>query len=159
MKGKMHRKNKKGFTLVELVVVIAILGILAAIAIPTVVSIITTANESAEETDASALDEACKAYVAGVRSGAINSSNSGASTQADLPGPDASTSARLNSAKNGTVLNACEYSGLHSVMDHITNGHNLYVYDGQGNIFAECKRKDLTNYVSGTTTMQDLYNF
>lgn len=35
----MFRKNKKGFTLIELIVVIAILAILAAIAIPTFIGV------------------------------------------------------------------------------------------------------------------------
>lgn len=43
----MKRTNKKGFTLVELVVVIAILAILASVAIPVVTSIIQKARRSA----------------------------------------------------------------------------------------------------------------
>ncbi len=40
------RKNKKGFTLIELIVVIAILAILAAIAIPSFLSITNNATEN-----------------------------------------------------------------------------------------------------------------
>jgi len=39
-------KNRKGFTLIELIVVIAILAVLAAIIIPTVSSSLTRANEA-----------------------------------------------------------------------------------------------------------------
>ena len=42
----MKRSNKKGFTIVELVIVIAIIAILAAVLIPTFASLIQKANES-----------------------------------------------------------------------------------------------------------------
>ena len=42
---KLMRRNRKGFTLIELIVVIAILAILAAIAIPTFSGITDSANE------------------------------------------------------------------------------------------------------------------
>ena len=42
------RKNKKGFTIVELVIVIAVIAILAAVLIPTFSSLIKKADESAD---------------------------------------------------------------------------------------------------------------
>lgn len=52
----MRKSNKKGFTIVELVIVIAVIAILSAVLIPTFGSIVDKANESA------ALQEASNAY-------------------------------------------------------------------------------------------------
>ncbi len=52
----MKKKNKKGFTIVELVIVIAVIAILAAVLIPTFTSVTDRAKESA------ALQEARNAY-------------------------------------------------------------------------------------------------
>ena len=54
----MKKLNKKGFTIVELVIVIAVIGILAAVLIPTFSGIVEKANESA------ALQEATNTYKA-----------------------------------------------------------------------------------------------
>ena len=43
----MKRNNKKGFTIVELVIVIAVIGILAAVLIPTFSTLVTDANKTA----------------------------------------------------------------------------------------------------------------
>lgn len=48
-------KNKKGFTLVELVIVIAVIAILAAVLIPTFSNVIEKANESAAQQEAAAI--------------------------------------------------------------------------------------------------------
>jgi len=50
---KVH--NKKGFTLIELIVVIAILGILAAVVVPRVIGFTDTAKTSANVSNAKAL--------------------------------------------------------------------------------------------------------
>lgn len=54
----MKNKNKKGFTIVELVIVIAVIAILAAVLIPTFSNVVTKANESV------ALQEVKNAYTA-----------------------------------------------------------------------------------------------
>lgn len=67
MKGekKMYKllgRNKKGFTLIELIVVIAILAILAAIAIPTFSGITSEADAKVELANARNLATAINAY-------------------------------------------------------------------------------------------------
>ena len=59
---KLFRRNKKGFTLVELVVVIAILGILAAIAVPRFISAVDDANAAADAANLKALQAAVNMY-------------------------------------------------------------------------------------------------
>ena len=44
----MRKMNKKGFTIVELVIVIAVIAILAAVLIPTFVGLVNKANQSAD---------------------------------------------------------------------------------------------------------------
>lgn len=51
----MKKSNKKGFTLVELIVVIAIMAILAAVLVPTVTSKVKEAKKSAAESDAQSI--------------------------------------------------------------------------------------------------------
>ncbi len=51
-KKNMKKRNKKGFTLIELVVVIAILGILAAILVPVISGFIETANQATDNANA-----------------------------------------------------------------------------------------------------------
>ena len=54
----MKRNNKKGFTIVELVIVIAVIAILAGVLIPTFAGIITKAQDSAALQQASAANKA-----------------------------------------------------------------------------------------------------
>ena len=60
----MFIKNKKGFTLIELVVVIAILGILAGIAIPRFMNSRASAQGAKLLADLRALDSAITVYQA-----------------------------------------------------------------------------------------------
>lgn len=51
----MKKLNKKGFTLIELIVVIAILAILAAILIPSITGYITKANDARDKANCRSL--------------------------------------------------------------------------------------------------------
>ena len=53
-----NKKNRKGFTIVELVIVIAVIGILATVLVPTFGDVITKANNAAD------LQEVKNAYTA-----------------------------------------------------------------------------------------------
>ena len=54
-KALVKMRNKKGFTLMELLIVVAIIAILAAIAIPTFSSSLTKAKNAADEANARSL--------------------------------------------------------------------------------------------------------
>ncbi len=56
------RRNKKGFTLIELIVVIAILAILAAIAIPSISGLIGNAEDKVNLANANTIATAINAY-------------------------------------------------------------------------------------------------
>ena len=55
-------KNKKGFTLIELMIVVAIIGILAAIAIPKFASLIRKSNEGASKGNLGSIRGALSIY-------------------------------------------------------------------------------------------------
>ena len=64
----MKKSNKKGFTLVELIVVIAIMAILAAVLVPTVTSKIKQANQSSANSEASSYANSIKTDIIALQS-------------------------------------------------------------------------------------------
>jgi type IV pilus assembly protein PilA len=55
-------KNKKGFTLIELIIVTIILGILSAVAVPRILGVLTLTEESAEDAVIANIRSGCEAY-------------------------------------------------------------------------------------------------
>ena len=66
---KRFRRNKKGFTLVELLIVVAILGILAAVVIPNVVGLMGRGGAQAYETDEEVIQLAAATFYSDVHDG------------------------------------------------------------------------------------------
>ncbi len=58
------KNNKKGFTLVELVIVVAVMAILVAVAIPTVGTITTQATNATRQSNANTIESMIKLYEA-----------------------------------------------------------------------------------------------
>ena len=69
----MKRNNKKGFTIVELVIVIAVIAILAAVMIPTFGTIVEDANKTAAEANARSGFES--SYAQDLLDGVVNGKN------------------------------------------------------------------------------------
>ncbi len=110
MKTALKKRNKKGFTLVELVIVIAILAILAAVAIPTVTNVIDTANKNADASNCQTLELALKSA-------------------------SAEEAAKTWTPADDTVATALAHEGLNlkTMEDNIKTGTNFYYGTGTSN--------------------------
>lgn len=56
----MKKNNKKGFTLVELVIVVAVMAVLVAVAIPTIGSVVGTAEDAVAKSNARTIESVIK---------------------------------------------------------------------------------------------------
>ena len=118
------KTNKKGFTLVELVVVIAILAILAAIAIPVVNSIINTASKNGALSNAQSIELAVKNAQANIASKNTEVYNGGNKNDA------AGTSIKIPNAKSEhadiNVYHVAVANGIEDAFDQVTYKGNNY---------------------------------
>jgi prepilin-type N-terminal cleavage/methylation domain-containing protein len=119
------KTNKKGFTLVELVVVIAILAILAAIAIPVVNSIINTASKNGALSNAQTIELAVKEAQSNIASKNTEVYNGG--KKKDAEGNDADIWNAKSDHDKISMYTVAVAKGIEDAFDQATyNGVNYF---------------------------------
>ena len=105
-------KNKKAFTLTEMIVVIAIIGILAGVLIPTITGYIKRANQSAAYQEAEAILEVYEVYETEKEAGLIVDTTTFAAYYAEITGTTLGTDvAFAEYDSNSNKLVAFYYNG------------------------------------------------
>ena len=119
----MKKNNKKGFTLVELVIVVAVMAVLVAVAIPTIGSITQSAQKAVDESNARTIQSVIKLAEAEA------SKNSDGTATLDATAIDtAVTNAKLGIQDGSFVYNAT--NGTVVVGDDAASGEFVITFDG-----------------------------
>ena len=121
-------KNKKAFTLTEMIVVIAIIGILAGVLIPTITGYIKRANQSAAYQEAEAVLNVYEVYETEVEAGLIKEdTTSFAAYYEEITGTALKTGVVLGEKDANGKLTVLYYNG-EAVSVKITISQNLVEY-------------------------------
>ena len=146
----MKRTNKKGFTIVELVIVIAILAIIAVIAIPTVTGVIQSANKSTDASNAQAVQVALKSCYAEVTAGTMK-------INAATGVKDESTPATADTLTVAAALKAEGLQDLATLEDNIkASPSDKHFYSlGSGVIKAACDKGASTTAIATNQLVKD----
>ena len=144
----MKKNNKKGFTLVELVIVVAVMAVLVAVAVPTVSSITTSAKNSVNNTNARTIESTIKlAEAEKAKAG------DGTATLSPTEVDAALTAAKLGIEKGLFIYNtqtgAVTYSSDATATGTATAGTYQIAFNGAGTVNASAAT-DTTVTVSGT---------
>lgn len=115
--------NKKGFSLIELIIVIAIMAILAAIIVPTVINKVNDANKSAAATEAQNLANAIQQDIIELAAGGTNATTtyvSAVAADGKITLKDGDTAEGASPSITGT--------GTTTITVSVTGGGETYTY-------------------------------
>jgi len=115
-------RNKKGFTLIELVVVIAIIGILAAIAIPRFTGVRENANESVVIANLKSIQTAVELYISQENTNTVDFDDD----DGTLLGPVLGTWPSGPGATTYSVVDGIATANIDSDIPYPTNGVEDY---------------------------------
>jgi prepilin-type N-terminal cleavage/methylation domain-containing protein len=132
------QKNKKGFTLIELMIVVAIIGILAAIAIPKFADLIRKSSEGASKGNLGAIRSALSIYygdMEGQYPASVNALTIAGKYMTTVPVAKAPNYHSDSAAETAGALTALADGGGWFYVDAATDAN-------VGNVFVRCTHTD-----------------